>query len=273
MNNRGSYSFEDGVVLCEGRIYIPDVEPLRQKLIKLHHDSITVGHPGRFRTAELLLRNYWWPRLQVDVRNYVTKCDLCQRTKPLRTKPRGLLLPNSIPTKPFECISIDLIVDLPISNGFDSVVVIVDRFSKFVRLTPCNKSLSSPELATLFRDNYWRTFGLPEVITSDRGSIFISEFTSSLNELLGINTNISSAFHPQTDGQTERVNQEVEQFIRLYTNWQQDAGPIGSPSPSSLTITNSLAPPNPPPSTSSSVVLPASPSRTRRQALSARHLS
>jgi hypothetical protein len=151
----------------------------------------------------------------------VDGCPTCQRTKPLRQKPHGLLTPNEIPRGYWEIISCDFIVDLPRSRGFDSIMVCVDRLSKMVRLIPCNKTISSEGAARKYRDNVWKDFGLPSRIISDRGSTFVSNFTRALNALLGISENFSTARRPQTDGQTECANQEIEQYLRIFCNTRQ----------------------------------------------------
>ncbi len=212
----------EGLILWQKRVYVPPDKALREDVIRLHHDTYATGHPGRYKTAELILRSYWWPRIHVDVRRYVESCDLCQRTKAKRSKPQGLLSPNPIPKYPWQRITVDLITELPFSLGYDAIMVVVDRLTKMIRLIPTYTSLTSEGAARLYRDHVWKDFGLPESVISDRGTIFVSKFMQALNDLLGIKTNISTAYHPQTDGQTERVNQEVEQYLRIFVNYRQD---------------------------------------------------
>jgi hypothetical protein len=213
---------EDGIITWEGRVYVPKDKKLRDEVIHLHHDTYAAGHPGRFKTAELILRNYWWPRIQGDVRAYVDGCNRCQQTKTFPAKPMGKLSPNKTPQKIWQYISVDLITQLPPSLGHDAIMVVVDRLSKRIRLAPTNGEVTSEGVARIFRDTVWRDFGLPEVVISDRGSQFVSNFTKDLYRLLGIKMNPSTAYHPQTDGQTERINQEVEQYLRLFVNYRQD---------------------------------------------------
>ena len=212
----------DGLILWQNRVYVPPDKALRETIIHLHHDTYATGHPGRYKTAELILRSYWWPRIHVDVRHYIDSCDLCQRTKAKRSKPQGLLSPNPIPTYPWQRITVDLITELPFSLGYDAIMMVVDRLTKMVRLIPTYTSLTSEGAARLYRDHVWKDFGLPESIISDRGTVFVSKFMEAVNNLLGIKTNVSTAYHPQTDGQTERVNQEVEQYLRIFVNYRQD---------------------------------------------------
>jgi hypothetical protein len=123
---------ENGLILWRERVYVPKDHSLRERIIHSCHDSSTAGHPGRSRTTELILRDYWWPRIYADVAAYVRGCDKCQRTKTFPTQPVGTLSPNLIPDHPWQIISVDLISHLPTSCGFDAVAVIVDRFSKMI---------------------------------------------------------------------------------------------------------------------------------------------
>ena len=106
---------------------MPKDKDLRDKVIHLHHDTYMAGHPGRFKTAELVLRNYWWPRIHGDVRAYVDGCTWCQQTKTFPKKPRGKLSPNKIPKKIWQFVLVDLITQLPQSRGYDAISVVVDR--------------------------------------------------------------------------------------------------------------------------------------------------
>jgi hypothetical protein len=209
------------VVTWQGRVYVPKEKKLREEIIQFHHDSYMGGHPGRYKTAELVLRNYWWPGLYSDVKKYVRGCEKCQRTKTFPEKPRGTLSPNAIPERNWQYISVDLITQLPPSMGYDAIMVVVDRLSKMIRVIPTNGEVTSEGVARLFRDRVWKDFGLPEVVISDRGSQFVSGFMKDLYGSLGVKLNPSTAYHPQTDGQTERVNQEIEEYLRLYVNHKQ----------------------------------------------------
>ena len=220
--NLPGWAFKDSTLTWHGRVFVPDVDDLRERVLQENHDSPMAGHPGRSRTNELIQRDFWWPSLTRDCNAYVDACAICQRTKPLRSKPVGTLMPNESPTDTWSVISADFITKLPKSKGFDSVFVVVDRLSKMVRVVPCKeKGLNAEKLARLFRDNVWSLFGLPAKVISDRGSAFVSEFTKALNELLGIAGSPSTSYRPQADGQTERVNQEVEQFLRIFCNERQ----------------------------------------------------
>ena len=171
---------------------------------------------------ELVKRTYWWPGLKKDIKNYVNGCDSCQRNKIHHQKKAAPLHPLTTPTTPWEEISIDLIGPLPPSNGKDAILVVVDRFTKMIRLFPTTTNLTSMDLAQIYRDELWKLHGIPRSIVSDQGPQFASEFTKNLLRGLGVTRKLSTAYHPQTDGQTERINQEVEGYLRTFCNYQQD---------------------------------------------------
>ena len=156
------------------------------------------------------------------VKEFVTTCDICSRSKIPRHRPYGLLRPLEIPKKPWTSISMDFIVDLPPSKGFDSIFVVVDRLTKMAHFVPRNKIVTGEETARLFIDNVYKYHGLPDDIISDRGTQFTSKFWQSLFKILQVEIKLSSAYHPQTDGQTERVNQVLEQYLRCSINYHQD---------------------------------------------------
>ena len=212
---------EGPLLLYKGLVYVPPDDELRRRVLQAHHDTQFAGHPGQAKTLELLLRNYYWPTIKSDVQRFVQTCVVCQRTKTFPAKPQGLLQPNRVPTRPWEDISIDLITGLPESNTYNAICVIVDRFTKMIRLTPTTDQVSSEGIARIYRDHIWKLHGVPSRVISDRGSIFVSQFMDALHDLIGSQAALSSAYHPQTDGQTERVNQEVELFLRMFTNEDQ----------------------------------------------------
>jgi len=134
-------------------------------------------------------------------------------------------MPNSIPKKPWVHISADFITKLPLAQGYNSILVVVDQLTKMVHFIPTTEKTSAKGLARLFRDNVWKLHGLPESIISDRGPQFAAGLMRELNQMLGIESKMSTVFHPQTDGQTERVNQELEQYLRMFIDHQQEQWP------------------------------------------------
>jgi len=216
---------EDGLMLKEEKVYVPKDEALRVEIIRLHHDMPMGGHGGQLKTAEMVTRNFWWLGVTREVKRYVEECDACQRNKNRTEQPAGKLMSNSIPDKAWTHISADFIMKLPLAQGYDSILVVVDRFTKMVHFVPTTEKTTAEGLARLFRDNVWRLHGLPESIISDRGPQFAAGLMRELNEMLGIRTKLSMAFHPQTDGQTERMNQELEQYLRMFIDHCQEQWP------------------------------------------------
>ena len=158
------------------------------------------------------------------VERYIGTCASCQMNKPSQSKPAGLLQPVQVPDRPWSSISVDFITGLPNENEYkwDTVAVFVDRFSKMVHFVPCKETTSSKDFAELFMDNIFKLHGLPVEIISDRDARFTAGFWKELTSLLGTRQCMSSAFHPQTDGQTERLNRVLEEMLRHFIN------PIGS---------------------------------------------
>jgi len=143
------WEIEDGVVLKEGRIYVPEGE-LRGEVIRLHHDTPVGGHRGRWKTTELVTRNYWWLGVTKEVRRYVDGCDACQRHKNRSEAPAGKLMPNAIPEKPWSYISADFITKLPLAQGYDAILVVCDRFSKMAHFIATTEKTLAEGLAKLF---------------------------------------------------------------------------------------------------------------------------
>jgi len=215
------WKVEDGIVMKEGRIYIPEGE-LRGEIIRLHHNTPVGGHGKRWKMAELVARNYWWPGLTKEVGKYVEGCDTCQRHKNQSKAPAGKLMPNTIPEKLWSHILADFITKLPLAQGYNAVLVVCDCFSKMAHFIAITEKTSVEGLTRLFRDHVWKLYGLPESITLDRGVQFAVGIMKKLNNLLGIQMKLSTAYHPQTDGQTERINQELEQYLRVFIDHRQE---------------------------------------------------
>jgi len=191
------------VLLWKERVYVPDSITLQEEIITKHHDSELAGHPGYTKTYKLITRNYWWPRILEDIKRYVAGCERCQVTKPNRQPKRNHLHPNEVPQNPWEIVSIDLIGPLPESAGYDGILVIVDRFSKMARYIPINMNITAQGVAKISWDQVFKNMGIPQKVISDRGPQFVSRFMKELCSQLGIERNPLTAYHPQTDGQTE----------------------------------------------------------------------
>jgi len=217
------WQIERELVLKKGKVYVLKDEELRVEVIQLYHDVLAAGHEGRWKTVELVTRNYWWPGVTRDVEKYVEGCDLCQRMKNQMEEPAGKLKLSEVPTKPWSHLTVDFITKLLVVAGKDVVLVVCDRLSKMTHFVATTEGTSVKGLARLFQDNVWKLHGLPESVVSDRGPQFTAELTKELNRMLGIKTKLSTVFHPQTDGQTEKMNQELEQYLQFFIeNRQKD---------------------------------------------------
>ena len=212
---------EHGQVLFADRLFVPDTDNLRLLITQSHHDHALAGHPGIKKTIQLIKRRFNWPGLDKFVTDFVKSCPDCRRAKAIRHKPFGPLRFLPIPERPWSSLSMDFIEGLPPSDGHDSILVVVDRLTKMSIFIPTHKTLTSPQLARLFIQHVFAKHGVPIDIVSDRGRHFISRFWADLCSALGIQSTLATAYHPETDGQTERVNQEIEQYLRLFINYHQ----------------------------------------------------
>jgi hypothetical protein len=212
----------EGLLTYEGLIWIPDNDPLQLRLLHDHHNALVAGHPGWAKTLELLGRNYYWPQQWQYINQYVNNYDTCKRIKPVKHAPFGLLRPLQLPERPWDSISMDFITGLPRVEGCNALWVIVDRLTKMAYFIACADTMGPSDLADGFTSHVVRAHGLPSSIISDRGSLFMSAFWKWIMEAMGTTQNLSTAFHLETDGQTERTNAILEQYLRVYCNYQQD---------------------------------------------------
>jgi len=166
---------QDGLLLRNNLIYVLE-GPIRLKILRECHDNILASHFGMARTHELVSRNYWWPKMNKLLREYVKSCDTCARSKAPKHRSFGLLQPLPIPSRPWGSIAMDFITDLPTVRAKNSILVVVDRLTKMAHFTPCSKSITAEETAQLILDRIVRLHGLPKEIVSDRGPQFASKF-------------------------------------------------------------------------------------------------
>jgi hypothetical protein len=213
----------NGHFYLEERLCIPPDAALRTRLIRECHDASVSGHLGKDKTSEQLQRRFYWKGMHEEVRKYVLSCDACQRNKPAQQLPLGLLQPLPIPPRAFHTWTMDLITGLPRSKlGHDAITVFVCKASKLVHFAACVTAISAPQLARLFADNVVRLHGLPETIISDRDPRFTATFWRSFWASLGTSLTMSTAYHPQTDGQTENSNKTLETILRSVVNFEQN---------------------------------------------------
>ncbi|MCO5599248.1 hypothetical protein L7F22_053349 [Adiantum nelumboides] len=217
MNMFASYTVMDELLYYLDCICVLHNGALRKILIQEHHEVPFAAHPGINKTYRLLSATYFWPRMQQDVIKYVKACYSCQIMKASRQLPLGLLQPLPVPKERWENISMDFITTLPrTTKGNAQILVIINRFSKMAHFITCKKAASAPDIASLFVQHIFRIHGLPRSISSDRDPKFTGHFWTSLFKSLGTNLLFSLAYHPQMDGQTERVNQILKEMLRHY---------------------------------------------------------
>lgn len=217
--NLTPFVLDDGLYWRSHQLVIPNYQQLRQRCLELTHDAPWAGHFGRDKTSALVTSLYWWPGIHKDVEQYVRTCPGCQRNKAKRAKPFGLMVPLQVPQRRWTSIGVDFITHLPsTATKRDAIAVFVDRLTKRVHLEPCNDDTTAEQFAEIFLKAIFCQHGLPLDIVSDRDSRFTSAFWTEVCRLLGIKQNMSTAFHPQTDGQTERVNRTLEEVLRAYVS-------------------------------------------------------
>ena len=207
----------------KGKVWIPSDPLLRKLILESEHDSRVAGHMGMDKTMEFVDRNFYWPEMAKNIKDYVHRCEDCQKNTASRHKRHGALHALELSYVPWDAISIDFITQLPKSDGCSTVWVIVDRFTKMAHFVPIKDEQKTADgCAKLFLENIWKLHGLPSSIISDTDPVFTSMFWAELMGRLDMWLRKSTVFHPQTDGQTERVNQSLEQYLRQYCNYELD---------------------------------------------------
>jgi Integrase zinc binding domain len=211
------WKFDNGLLFFRDRCYVPQDDKLQREIVQKYHNSITAGHPGQFQTLELIRRDCWWPGMTIFIKNFVEGCAKCQQMK-VNTHPTAPPLSpiKTMVTRPFELVTTDFITDLPENDGNDSIMVVVDHgLTKGVIFIPCNKTIDALGVANLYLQHVYTRFGLLEKIISDRDPRFASHLYQELGKLLGVKLAMSTIYHPQTDGETKRVNQELDVYLRM----------------------------------------------------------
>ena len=197
-------------------------------VIRDRHDQKMAGHQGIAKTLELITRDFTWPKMRQDITTYIGQCDTCAKAKHSRHKPYGLLQSAPAPEQPWSTVALDFITKLPLSKEpltgieYDSILVIVDSLTKFAYLEPYKEASTAEDLAYIFNKVVIARHGIPDRLVLDRDKLFTSQFWQSLMDQMGTKQKLSTSYHPQTDGQTERTNQTIEQYLRCYLNYEQD---------------------------------------------------
>ena len=218
---------DDGTLRFQGRICVPNIEALKKKILEEAHNSPFSVHPGGNKLYKDLKQTFWWSNMKQEIAEFVAKCLTCQKIKIEHQRPVGLLQPLDVPTWKWDSISMDFIVGLPPSpRGMNSIWVIVDRLTKSAHFLAIRNNWSLDKLVELYVNTIVRLHGVPSSIVSDRDSRFQSKFWKELQKALGTRLDFSTAFHPATDGQTERTIQTLEDMLRacvldLQGSWER----------------------------------------------------
>jgi predicted aspartyl protease len=218
--SKGGYSLENGLLKKEGRLVV--AESARTALITASHCGLSTAHPGQDKTKKLIKERYYWLGMDDDIERFVSNCHACRRSKVPRDKTPGLLHSLPIPDRPWQHISVDFKDMPPDRKGMNMVCVFIDRLSKRPISIPCNKAVDARTMAQLYLVHVHKYYGPATTIVSDRGPQFVSAFWDEFCRLLGTKLKLSTAYHPQTDGQTENANQWIDQRLRPFANAFQD---------------------------------------------------
>ena len=206
---------DKGVRRFTSRIWIPNIPELKEEIMHEAHNSRYSIHPGSTKMYQDIKGNFWWPNMKREIADWVSRCLTCQKIKAEHQRPSGLLQPLEIPEWKWEHVTMDFIVGLPKSKtNHDAIWVIVDRLTKSAHFLPINERYTIERLVNLYLKEIVVRHGVPVSIVSDRDARFTSRFWKSFQECLGTRLNLSTAYHPQTDGQSERTIQTIEDMLR-----------------------------------------------------------
>lgn len=210
------YSYRQGVLFYEDRLVISNKSQLIPTLLQEFHSTPQGGHSGFYKTYRRMAANIYWVGMKNTIQEFVRQCDICQRQKYMASSPGGLLQPLPIPEQIWEDISLDFITGLPKSKQFEAILVVVDRLSKYAHFIPLKHPYTARSIAEIFCKEIIKLHGLPLSIVSDRDPIFMSNFWREIFKLQGTKLKMSTAYHPESDGQTEVVNRCLETYLRYF---------------------------------------------------------
>nr|KYP46454.1 Transposon Ty3-I Gag-Pol polyprotein [Cajanus cajan] len=212
------YSVHDQLLYWKGRLVIPNSHNLVKQILYEFHTSLLGGHAGMARTLARISAQFYWSGMQKDVKEFVQQCLVCQQAKSATTLPAGLLQPLPIPMQIWEDLAMDFITGLPLSHGFTVILVVIDRLSKYAHFFTMKTDYTSKQVAEIFVKNVVKLHGFPKTIVSDRDKVFTSQFWQHLFKLSGTTINLTTAYHPQSDGQSEALNKCLEMYLRCFTH-------------------------------------------------------
>ena len=213
---------ESDPIRTDGRIYVPDQNDLHCQLLELYHDTPITGHLGITGTIEIVSQGYYWENMHDYVMQYVNNCQTCIRAKKCNYKLYGILRPLPVPEGPWQWTESDHIVKLPKSKGFNSIYVVVDRFTKMAHFIPTTEKVSEEDLIDIHMKNVWKHHSLPLVHSTDRHDNFTSKYVQKMFKALGIEQQFSLAYHPQMQGQVENLNGWLETFLQMFCDHRKE---------------------------------------------------
>lgn len=212
------YTFCDGLLRYKSRIWVGNDVTLQTKLIEAFHSNAIGGHSGVSVTHRRLKQLFAWRGMKAAIHSYVTSCVVYQQTKLDRSKLPGLMQPLLVPDRAWSVISMDFIEGLPTSGGASCILVVVDLFSKYAHFVALKHPFTASTVAQQFLSSVYKLHGLPQAIVSDRDRVFTGTFGRELFKLDRVELRLSTAYHPQSDGQTERINQCLETFLSCFVH-------------------------------------------------------
>jgi hypothetical protein len=212
------FTIKQGLLYYKDRLFIPQETGLRPIILQKLHATPIGGHSGNKGTLTRISSSFAWPNLSVDVKDFISKCEVCQQNKYPTHKQNGLLQPLPIPHQVWEDISMDFITHLPPSYGKTTIWVVVDRLTKYCHFFALSMKFSAATLDSLFLTEVYKLHGMPRTIVSDRDMLFVSQFWRELFRLQVTTLAFSSAYYPQTDGQTEVTNRILETYLRCFVS-------------------------------------------------------
>ena len=223
-SNTYQFTQKDGVTYKDSQTVVSGGNDLKRGVIHFYHETPSAGHPGIGNTYELMKHDFWWPNMKQDAEQYVKGCVACQANK-INTHPSKPAIFPITPVNglPFQTIAMDFITKLPKSGKYDTILTITDHdCSKAAIFIPCQETITAEGVAVLYIRHVYPRYGIPAKVITDRDTRFTLKFAKGLCEALHIKQNISTAYHPQTDGQSERTNQFLETYLRFYCEEKQD---------------------------------------------------
>lgn len=209
----GPYTLTNGIIRFKGRVWIGSNQIAQQHIMQALHSSAVGGHSGITATYSRIKQLFYWPQMKSIIQNYVQSCEICQQAKSEHIRTPGLLQLLQVPQQAWEIVSLDFIEGLPVSDRFNAILVVIDKFTKYGHFIPIKHPFTALQIAQIYLAQVYKLHGLPKALISDRDRVFTSNVWQELFQLTDTKLLMSSSYHPQTDGQTKRLNQCLEGFL------------------------------------------------------------